>query len=139
MFAARRSTSSMLMRAHHGFDARVRSRRMPHGYARARMDLSTEPVRGADPDISLLGMSGVERIRVGAGRLMPSPPVHHLTGFRPVEGGKGWSSFELPASPWFQSFRGGQYLAGISAIVADAPLGGAVMSVQEPGCLVTSS
>lgn len=103
------------------------------------MRIWEEPVRGAYPDISWLGMSGVERIRVGASRQMPAPPVHHLTGFRPVEGGQGWSSFEMPPSPWFQSFRGGPYLAGLSAIVADAPLGGSVMSVQPAGCIVTSS
>lgn len=99
-----------------------------------------EPVRGGYVDPGWLGLSGSERVRIGTSmRVMPPAPTHHLTGMRPVAGTDGLAEWELPPSPWFQSYPGGPYLASMSAFLADSPLGGVVMSVQPPGSYVNSS
>lgn len=91
-----------------------------------------EPVRGGYPDLGFLGFSGLDRMRAGVNGSMPSPPNHHLTGLRSHEAGEGTSAFTMPVSPWLQA-SGGLYTAGVSALAADAPLGGAVLSTLGPG------
>ncbi|MCZ6715165.1 MAG: PaaI family thioesterase, partial [Deltaproteobacteria bacterium] len=62
---------------------------------------------------------------------VPMPPIHHLFGLRPVEAGVGTCTFSTPASPWLQGAHGA-YTGGIGALVADAALGGAVVTGAEP-------
>jgi uncharacterized protein (TIGR00369 family) len=97
-----------------------------------------EEPRGGYPDISLFGLSGLDQMKAGLNGFTPLPPISHLTGLTMVEIGMGSGTFSLPASPWFQS-AAGMFLGGISAFVADAPLGTAIFSTLPPATpLVTS-
>lgn len=102
------------------------------------MEIWNEPVRGGPPDVSLFGMSGLEQMLATIRGCTPPPPIHHLTGLRPVDAGPGTATFTMPASPWFQS-AAGMFLAGIQAFVADAPAGTAVFSTMPPATPVTTS
>ena len=84
-----------------------------------------EPVRGGYADIGFLGLDGLERMRVAALGTMPAPPIHHLTGLRPAAGDEGVATYEMPASPWWQT-SAGVFTPGVMAFLADAPLGAAV-------------
>ena len=88
--------------------------------------------------MAMFGLSGLEQmLAVVRGQSAP-PPIHHLTGLRPVDAGPGTATFTMPASPWFQS-AAGLFLAGIQAFVADAPAGTAVFSTMPPATPVTTS
>jgi len=100
--------------------------------------MDDEPVRGGYPDPALLSLSGLDRMRAGARGLMPAPPIHHLFGLTPVSAGPASVTFAMPASPWLQS-AAGVFFAGTSALVADAPLGSAVMVPLGPGKIVVTS
>jgi uncharacterized protein (TIGR00369 family) len=90
-----------------------------------------EPARGGYPGPDVMGLSGLERLRGWVKGRMPTPPIHHLIGLRPVEAGIGTCTFVTPASPWLQGHPG-LYTGGIGALVADAALGGAIGSGLEP-------
>lgn len=97
-----------------------------------------EPVRGGFPDPSLLSLSGVDRMRAGFRQQMPPPPIHHLLGLTPVSASAAAVTFSMPSSPWLQT-DAGVFFAGTAALVADAPLGGAVMGPLGPGEYVVTS
>ena len=69
---------------------------------------------------------------------MPRPPIYHLFGLMPVSSSVTGSSFTMPASPWLQS-AAGVFLAGTSALAADAPLGSAILGPLAPGQIVVTS
>jgi uncharacterized protein (TIGR00369 family) len=100
--------------------------------------MDEEPVRGGYPDPSLLALPGVDRMRAGLRNQMPPPPIHHLFGLMPVSVGHAAVTFSMPASPWLQS-GAGVFFAGTSALVADAPLGGAVLAPLGPGKIAVTS
>lgn len=100
--------------------------------------MDEEPVRGGYPDASLLSLSGLDRMRAGFRRQMAAPPIHHLLGLQPVSAGPASVTFSMPASPWLQSGPG-VFFAGTAALVADAPLGGAVMAPLGAGKIVVTS
>lgn len=104
----------------------------------AGWDITQEPVRGSYPGPWWIGLSGGERTSRRNAFTLPRPPMSHLTGLRPLEGGDGRSVFRLPASPWFQTATG-MFLGSMSIWAADAPFGGCIMSVLEPGKVVTTS
>jgi len=112
------------------------SRLTERGVEPAWMD--TEPVRGGYPDPVLLALSGLERMKAPARRLMPAPPIHHLFGLRPVSVGPAGVTFSIPTSPRLISDEGFFY-AGTSALVADAALAGAVQVTLPPGAFVATS
>ena len=90
-----------------------------------------EPVRGFVPDQSFLSLSGIDRMRAFLDGRLPPSPVQHLTGVRPVQVGHGSCTAVMPASPWFQT-QMGFFLNGVSALVADFALTGAVLSALPP-------
>lgn len=93
-----------------------------------------EPVRGSYPAPWILNLPGPER-----GRLIPPPPIQHLFGLRAVRGSEpGTSRFTMPCSPWLLS-SAGVYTAGIYALVADAPFGGAIVSKLPAGTFGSTS
>ena len=100
--------------------------------------LEEEPVRGGYPTIEFLALSGVERMRAAAKGLMPRPPIQHLFGLTPVSSSVASSVFTMPASPWLQS-AAGVFFAGTAALVADAPLGCAILGPLGPGQIVVTS
>src|SRR5439155_1602790 len=79
-----------------------------------------EPVRGGYADVSFLGLDGMERMRASLRGIGFAPPIHHLTGLRPTEGGPGNAAFAMPASPWWQT-SAGVFTPGVMAFLADAP------------------
>ena len=92
----------------------------------------TEPVRGSYGDTSRLALPGVERMRLGTRGQSGAPPIHHLTGLRPVEAGYGSSTFSMPVTAWLQSMVPGLITGGVLAFLADGPLGTAIMTVLPP-------
>src|SRR4051794_18402469 len=103
-----------------------------------RAPIWTEPVRGGYSDPSVLGFTGLERMRLTLAGKAPAPPIHHLTGLKPVDAGPGSSVFTMPASPWWQT-PAGLFSAGTMAFLADAPLGTAIATVLPPGRLLVTS
>lgn len=97
-----------------------------------------EPVRGSFADPSILGLTGLERMKAAVRRAWPPPPIHHLTGLVPTQAGVGTCTFTMPASPWLLT-PAGYFAAGAIAFLADAPLGGAVLTSLPPGKLLATS
>lgn len=95
-------------------------------------------MRGGYPDGKLLALSGLDRMRAGIRRQMPPPPIHHLFGLTPIAASPANVTFMMPCSPWLQT-DAGPFFAGTSALVADAPLGGAAMAGLGPGQVVVTS
>src|SRR3989441_1975623 len=67
------------------------------------------------------------------------PPIHHLTGLRPVEWGFGSSTFSMPVTRWLKTPGPGLRGGGITAFLADGPLGTAIMTVLPPLAYMTTS
>lgn len=86
-----------------------------------------EPVRGFVPDVSWLSLPGIERMRAFMDGRVPRSPVQHLTGVGAVQVGHGSCTAVMPASPWFQT-QAGFFDSGVTALVADFALGGAIAS-----------
>ena len=105
--------------------------------AAMRDAISKEPVRGAAWDPATIGMPGLDRLRAFVRGEMPVSPIQHLTGIVPVETGVGTMTFAMPAGP---SFMGptGDYLGGIYACLADAPLACAIISGLPEGLALTT-
>ena len=98
-----------------------------------------EPVRGSFGDLSSLNLPGIERMRVSTRSEAARPPIHFLTGLRPVEWGFGSSTFSMPVTPWLQTTVPGLMVGGIIAFLADGPLGTAIMTVLPPLAYMTTS
>jgi uncharacterized protein (TIGR00369 family) len=96
-------------------------------------------VRGSFGDPSSLRLSGVDRMRSSTRGEGTPPPIHHLTGLRPVEAGFGSSTFSMPITPWLQTTVPGLITGGIIAFLADGPLGTAIMTVLPPLSFMTTS
>jgi uncharacterized protein (TIGR00369 family) len=77
-------------------------------------------------------VSGLEFLhRAISGELAP-PPIHFLTGIRPVEAEEGRTKHVLPCSPWLSTaMRTVQ--GGFTAMLAEITLAGAVFSTAGPG------
>ncbi len=100
-----------------------------------------EPVRGSFAYLDhpgLLGMPGLEQLKPFVRGELPPPPIHHLSGLRPVEAGPGTATYSMPASPWWQS-AAGPFLGGTYAFVADAPLGSAIYTTLPKGSILATS
>lgn len=104
-----------------------------------RVRVWEEPVRGTFGDASNLSLPGVERMRLSARGVYPPPPIHHLTGLRPVEAGFGSSTFAMPVTPWLQTTVPGLIVGGVIAFLADGPLGTAIMTILPPLGYMTTS
>jgi uncharacterized protein (TIGR00369 family) len=76
-------------------------------------------------------MSGLDALKICIEARRP-PPIYHLTGLRPTQAAEGSSTFVLPASPWLASPSPVLY-GGAIALLADAALSGAVMSINPVG------
>lgn len=71
--------------------------------------------------------------------LSTPPPIHHLTGLRPVEAGLGTCTFEMPVTPWLETMVPGLITGGVIAFLADGPLGGAIITTLPPLGYMTTS
>lgn len=95
-------------------------------------------MRGGYPTIGFLTLSGIERMQAADKGFMPRPPIHHLFGLTPGKASAESNEFTMPASPWLLS-AAGVFTAGTAALVADAPLGGAIFGSIGPGDFVATS
>jgi acyl-coenzyme A thioesterase PaaI-like protein len=102
------------------------------------LEIWREPVRGGYPDPSLFALSGIDRLRAQLAGKSPLPPLGHLVGMRLTEVGAGKATFTMPASPWLASPHGG-ITVGTLAILADGPLGCAVITALPPYTVFTTS
>ncbi len=98
-----------------------------------------EPVQGSFGDASSLALPGIERMSRTAQGLSAPPPIHHLTGLRPVEAGFGTCTFSMPVTPWLETMVPGLITGGVIAFLADGPLGGAIITTLPPLGYMTTS
>ena len=104
----------------------------------AGLEIWREPVRGGYPDRALFALPGIEQLRAGLAGKTPSSPLTHLVGMKLTEVGAGKATFKMPASPWLVTPQGA-ISVGTLAILADGPLGCAVMTALPPGTGYTTS
>jgi uncharacterized protein (TIGR00369 family) len=97
-----------------------------------------QPAIGGYPDPSVIGLSGLERMRAFREGRMPFPPIFYLTEIPFVDVSAGHASFEMPASPWFANATG-LIAGGMGAVLADAPLGIALDTDLPPGVGYTTA
>ncbi len=101
-------------------------------------NLWKEPAWGAYASREDLEKNGLERMRIFMQPDSPAPPISHLTGLSYVEVGAGLTTCAMPASRWFLAATGG-FSGGVLALPADAALGGALVTLLEPGQILTTS
>src|SRR5258708_7571444 len=80
-----------------------------------------EPAKGGYPDRAFLGLSGIERVNAGRQGLIPNSPMSYLTELRLTEASRGYSTFTMPASPWFAN-SSGLISGALPGSQPDAPL-----------------
>jgi uncharacterized protein (TIGR00369 family) len=97
-----------------------------------------EPAKGGYPDVSLVGLAGIERHRAGREGRTPHSPMSFLTELRMTAGSRGHSTFEMPASPWFANSTG-LIPGGVLAVIGDACLGSVVHGDLPAGQLMTTA
>lgn len=97
-----------------------------------------EPAWGAYASREDLERTGLERMRLLARPGTLQPPISHLTGLSYVEVGAGLTTCAMPTSRWFLAATGG-FSGGVLALPADAALGGALITLLEPGQILTTS
>lgn len=100
--------------------------------------LDEEPVRGGYPSFDYLALTGLERMQAAVTGGMPYPPIHHLFGLTPTESDSESTVFTMPSSPWLQT-GAGVFLPGTAGLLADAPLGSAVLAELGPGQIAVTS
>ena len=86
-----------------------------------------QPAKGGYPDRSFLGLPGIERMGAGRRGRIPFSPMGYLTELELTEASRGYSTFSMPASPWFAN-SSGLISAGTLAVIGDAALGSVVHS-----------
>jgi uncharacterized protein (TIGR00369 family) len=100
--------------------------------------IALEPVRGGHLPMEVLGLSGLEQLRLFfSGRAIP-PPIGYLTGMWLTEVGVGAATFTMPITGWLATPQG-IATGGEVAILADGPLGCAIQTVLPPGTGYTTS
>lgn len=97
-----------------------------------------EPVRGGRFPPELLGLPGMDQVRLFLDNRAPAPPISYLTGMRPTEVGAGTATFTMPITPWLRAPQG-LTIGGVIAILADGPLGCAIQTILPPATGYTTS
>lgn len=97
-----------------------------------------ESVRGGAFPAELLGLPGIDQLRLFLTNQAPHPPISYLTGMRPTEIGAGSATFVMPISPWLSTPQG-LWTAGAIAILADGPLGCAIQTLLPPATGYTTT
>ncbi len=90
-----------------------------------------QPAPGGPKHPTEMELSGLERAGADVAGKGTAPPIHYLTGLRPSEAEQGVMVFTMPRSSWLMSSRG-EIATTASAFLADAALGGAVMTTMPP-------
>lgn len=95
----------------------------PHPYLR--------PVVGEVlPQSTWKRMNGREILERQIDGKLPMPPIHHLTGMRPVATGTGQATFAMPASAWLTSGFG-TIQGGFMAMLAYSALASAIQTTTD--------
>ncbi|MEY2513112.1 MAG: hypothetical protein QOJ89_470 [bacterium] len=82
-------------------------------------------------------LSGLEILRRQIAGDLPWPPIHYLTGLRPIEVGAGEAVFALPCHEWLCSpLRTVE--GGVIAMLADSALVSAIQTTAPPGAAVAA-
>jgi uncharacterized protein (TIGR00369 family) len=82
-------------------------------------------------------MSGLEMLTASLAGELPAPPTRYLLGQRLVEVSQGQAAFALPASEWLCPPTG-KVEGGVIAMLADAALASAIMTVTPAGTAMAS-
>jgi uncharacterized protein (TIGR00369 family) len=82
-------------------------------------------------------MSGLEVMTAGLSGDLPPTPMRYLTGLRLVEAASGRSISALPATKWLCSPMG-KVQGGVIAMLADAALSGAIVTVTPAATAMAS-
>ncbi|HEY5578144.1 MAG TPA: PaaI family thioesterase [Acidimicrobiia bacterium] len=90
-----------------------------------------EQAKGAGKTPAEMARSGLEQTHSDVEGTGTPPPIHYLSGLTPIVAEPGRMDFLLPASGWLVSARGEITSTAIS-FLADAPIGGAVMTAMPP-------
>ncbi len=77
-------------------------------------------------------LPGAEIVRLQIAGALPPPPLHHLTGLRPVEVGDGSATVVMPCTEWFAS-PSGRLQGGAIAMLADFAMLIAVQTTTAAG------
>jgi uncharacterized protein (TIGR00369 family) len=117
----------------------------------AELPVLDQTIPGSDPEHPLrrppagdvLGQdvfasrSGLEVLRGWVDGELPPPPLHFLTGLRPIFAAEGRAEWSLPCSRWLAS-PAGSVQGGFTAMLADAALTGAIFTTAPPGTAIAS-
>src|SRR5262245_44708037 len=106
--------------------------------AEAKTPLWQQPAIGGFADPSGIGLSGLERVRVGREGRIPFSPIGYLTEMSFDEASEGHATLSIPASPWFSN-SAGVIPGGMLAVLADAPLGASIHTTVPPGVGFTTA
>jgi uncharacterized protein (TIGR00369 family) len=104
-------------------------------------NVDTDPYRRPWPTESVLPqrtwdqLSGKEIIDRQLSGELPAPPIHHLTGIRPIEVGEGTATVTLPATGWLTS-PARTVQGGVIAAVADTAMQLAVETTAPAGTAI---
>ncbi len=104
----------------------------------ASTEIWEEPVRGGPFPNELLGLPGIDQLRLFVSGRVQNPPVSFLTGMRLTEVGAGSATFVMPVSGWLSTPQG-LWTAGAIAILADGPLGCAIQTLLPPATGYTTT
>jgi uncharacterized protein (TIGR00369 family) len=85
------------------------------------------------PDELWERMSGLEILRAQLQGELPLPPIHHLTGLDITAASVGEATFAMPASEWLCAPARGRVQGGAVALLAEAALSGAALTVTPAG------
>lgn len=103
-----------------------------------RLDPWERPVRGEVLEPAVWErMSGLDILRGHVDGTLPAPPIHHLTGLRPVQAASGEASFALPCHEWLCSPLG-TVEGGAIAMLADGALVSAIQTTAPTGAAVAA-
>jgi uncharacterized protein (TIGR00369 family) len=83
------------------------------------------------------GLSGLDILRGQVGGALPLPPIHHLTGIRPVSAEPGGAVFAMPATDWLRN-EFGRVFGGAVGFLAKSSVAGAVQTVAPAGTAYTA-
>jgi uncharacterized protein (TIGR00369 family) len=96
-------------------------------------DPHLRPAAGEVLDDDVLNhLSGLEVLRAQVDGELDLPPVHHLTGIRPLAAESGRVVFTLPASEWLRNEFGGIF-GGAIGFLAKSAVAGAVQTTAPAG------
>ena len=83
------------------------------------------------------GMGGLQILQAQIAGELPHPPLHYLTGMRPIDVGPRKAAFALPCHEWLCSpLRTVE--GGVIAMLADSALVSAIQTTAPPGAAVAA-